>query len=210
MVGDSERLRDTLEELATESVGAVISEVARELVDVVGTSVGAETISKDELSTSVADALALVANVLGYGLATDATADEDGTRSASDALVAWDEVVEDDAVIDNETDDEAADVLVVDSALDDAIGAFAGVDDGDEYAGLQLPKPGWQPLPQYASVLPLYCVSMQKHATTHSRAERTSRSIYCSNYPTWIQHKSSRWVTLRRHCRIAHWSRSYE
>jgi hypothetical protein len=35
MVGDSERLSDTLEELATGSVGAVISEVVSELVDVV-------------------------------------------------------------------------------------------------------------------------------------------------------------------------------
>jgi hypothetical protein len=119
--------------------------------------------------------------------------------------VTWDKVVEEDAVLGDKADDEPAG-----SALDDAIGAFTGVEDGDEDADLQLPKPGWQPLPQYASVLPLYCVSMQKHATEHSRAERTSRSIYCSNYPTWIQHKSSRGVTLRRHCRIVHWSRSCE
>jgi hypothetical protein len=118
--------------------------------------------------------------------------------------VAWDEIVEDDAVLDDETGDEIADVLVVGSALDDAIGAFAGVEDADEDAGLQLPKPGWQPLPQYASVLPLYCVSIYKHATEQARAERTSMSIYCSNYPTWIQDKSSRGVTLHKHCRIAH------
>lgn len=44
---------------------------------------------------------------------------------------------------------------MADSTLDGTIGAFAGVDDGDEDRGLQSPNPGWQPLPQYASVLPL-------------------------------------------------------
>lgn len=77
--------------------------------------------------------------------------------------MAWDEVMEGDAVFEGAADDEAARVLVVGGALAGAIGAFAGEDDADDAddAGLQLPKPGWQPLPQYASVPPLSRISIQ-------------------------------------------------
>ena len=172
MGSDSARVAKTLEELEIASVEAVTSDVPSEA----GGWPGAETISEaavdsevasseDQLSTAVVDVLALVVKVLGYRLSTDGTVDEeDEIGLASDALVAWDEVVEDDAVLDDEAEDESACVLVAGGALTGAIGAFAGEDEADETdedAGLQLPKPGWQPLPQYASVLPLSRISIQ-------------------------------------------------
>ena len=51
-------------------------------------------------------------------------------------------------MLDDETDDENMGMFMVDRALNGATGALAGVDDGNKDAGLQLPKPGWQPLPQ--------------------------------------------------------------
>ncbi|KAI4624771.1 hypothetical protein J4E83_004447 [Alternaria metachromatica] len=167
MVGDSVRV-----ELVIVFVETATSEDASE----VERPPGAETVSlaavdseatssEDKLSTTMADALALVAKTLVYRLSTDGIVDEeDGTGSASDALVAWDEVVEDDAVSDDEIEDEPACVLMAGGALAGAIGTFAGEDEADgtdEDAGLQLPKPGWQPLPQYASVLPLSRISIQ-------------------------------------------------
>ncbi|KAI4938651.1 hypothetical protein J4E85_001092 [Alternaria conjuncta] len=172
MVCDSTWLARTLEELVTESVKAVTSDDASEI----GSPLGAETMSEaavdsgvasseDEISTAVADVLVLVVKVLGYRLSTNGIVDEeDGIGSASDALVASDEVMKDDAMLDGEADVEPACVLVVGAALAGGIEAFAGVDDADdadEAAGLQLPKPGWQPLPQYASVLPLSRISIQ-------------------------------------------------
>lgn len=83
MVGDSAWLAKTLEELMIASVEAVTSDVTSEA----GGSPGAETISgdtvdseaassEDGLSTAVADALALVANVLEYRLSADRNVDE--------------------------------------------------------------------------------------------------------------------------------------
>ena len=172
VAGDSARVSKTLGELVIASVEAVTPDVASEA----GGWPAAESTSEaavdsgvassgDKLSTAVTDALALVANVLRYRLSTDGIVDEeDGTGSASDALVACDEVVEEDAVLGGEADDEPACVLAAGGTLAGAIGAFAGVDEADETdedAGLQLPKPGWQPLPQYASVLPLCRISIQ-------------------------------------------------
>ena len=107
-------------------------------------------------------------------------------------------------MLDDETDDENMGMFMVDRALNGATGALAGVDDGNKDAGLQLPKPGWHPLPQYASVLPLCRISTQKHVTEESIIERTSMSIDCSNCRIWTRHKSFQGVTLRRHFRIAH------
>ena len=39
-------------------------------------------------------------------------------------------------ILDDETGDETTGMFIFDSALDGAIGAFAGVDDGDKDAGL--------------------------------------------------------------------------
>jgi len=172
MVGDSVRVVKTLEELVIAFVETATSEDPSEVERLLGAetvSVAAvdseATSSEDELFTTMADALALVANVLRYRLSIDGIVDEeDEIGSASDAPVTWDEVVEDDAVLDDEIDDESACVLVAGGALAGAIGAFAGEDEADgtdEDAGLQLPKPGWHPLPQYASVLPLLRISIQ-------------------------------------------------
>lgn len=51
-------------------------------------------------------------------------------------------------ILDDETSEETTGIFIVDSALHGATEAFSGVDDGDKDAGLRLPKPGWQPLPQ--------------------------------------------------------------
>ena len=172
MAGDSVRVVKTLEELVIAFVETATSEDASEAERLLGAetvSVAAvdseATSSEDELSTTMADALALVANVLRYRLSIDGIVDEeDEIGSASDAPVTGDEVVKDDAVLDDEIDDESTCVLVAGRALSGAIGAFAGEDEADgtdEDAGLQLPKPGWQPLPQYASVLPLCRISIQ-------------------------------------------------
>lgn len=46
-------------------------------------------------------------------------------------------------ILDDETGDKTTGMFIVDSALDGATGAFAGVDGGDKDAGLPLPNPGW-------------------------------------------------------------------
>lgn len=162
--GDSDRLVDALGELTTGFVDVVISDVASE----VGSSLDAGTISgtaadaevassEDEAPTSVADALALVTSVLVYSSSTDAiVVEEDVIGSVSDVLMGSDELADDDVMLVGEADDGTTGMLMVDSTLDGATGAFARVDHWVEDAGLQLPKPGWHPLPQYASVLPQY------------------------------------------------------
>lgn len=79
---DSELLGNMLKELMTASVEVLVSGVVSSLVDMVGISPGAETTGgvavdsrvaseEEDLSTSKADALELVADVLGEGLSTD-------------------------------------------------------------------------------------------------------------------------------------------
>lgn len=213
--GDSDRLVDALGELTTGFVDVVISDVASE----VGSSLDAGTISgtaadaevassEDEAPTSVADALALVTSVLVYSSSTDAiVVEEDVIGSVSDVLMGSDELADDDVMLVGEADDGTTGMLMVDSTLDGATGAFARVDHWVEDAGLQLPKPGWHPLPQYASVLPLCCISTQQHVMKQSMVKHTSMSIDYSNCPIWTQHKSFQEVTLGRHCRIAHLSK---
>jgi hypothetical protein len=162
MEGDSEGPDDALVEVETRSVEVAMSDSddASELTDVVGSSSGADAVCdaavdavivsiEYELSISETDALALDANALGVWLSIDWTVDEVyATGSVGDALGVSDDVAEDDGPLDEEAAECIAGVFVEARALNDAIGAFAGVDDGDEGVDLQLPKPDWQPVPQ--------------------------------------------------------------